>query len=134
MQSSRSILIEADIPNDTWDLQAGLFAEAELVVDADARAISVPASAVSRFAGVEKVWTVVDGVAKQQAVRTGREKDGRVEIVDGLAAGDRVVQSAAEGHDGPVVVIESPPGKMLQAELPETGFHGGSEPAASAPQ
>ena len=84
MQSSRSILIEADVPNPTLELQAGLFAEAELVVDPDAQAIVVPASAVSRFAGVQKVWLVADGVAKQQTVRTGREDDGRVEILDGL--------------------------------------------------
>jgi RND family efflux transporter MFP subunit len=118
VQSSRSILIEADVPNDSLALQAGLFAEAELVVDADARAISVPASAVSRFAGVQKVWLIADGVAKQQAVRTGREKDGRVEIVDGLTPGSCLVEIADEGHDGPVIAVEMPPGEALRAELP----------------
>jgi HlyD family secretion protein len=120
MQSSRSILIEADVPNPSLQLQAGLFAEAEIVIDANSQAIVVPASAVSRFAGVQKVWTVVDGVAKQQTVRTGREDDKRVEIVDGLAAGSVLVLKAAEGQDGPVVAIEQPAGATLQAQLPET--------------
>ena len=120
MQSSRSILIEADVPNPALKLQAGLFAEAELVVDPDAQAIVVPASAVSRFAGVQKVWIVADGVAKQQTVRTGREEAGRVEIVDGLSAGTVLVRNAADGHDGPVVAVQEPPGKTLQAEFPET--------------
>jgi multidrug efflux pump subunit AcrA (membrane-fusion protein) len=115
MQSSRSILIEADVPNAALALQAGLFAEAELVVDADARAISVPASAISRFAGVQKVWVVVDGIAKQQAVRTGREEDGRVEILDGLAAGSLLVRNAEDGHDGPVVALDQPPDNAPRA-------------------
>ncbi|MEX0614037.1 MAG: efflux RND transporter periplasmic adaptor subunit [Pirellulales bacterium] len=121
MQSSRSILVEVDVPNSDLELQAGLFAEAELVADPDAQAIVVPASAVSRFAGVQKVWLVTDGVARQQTVRTGREDVNRVEIVDGLAAGSILVRTAADGHDGPVVAVDRPGGVPLQAQFPETG-------------
>lgn len=106
MQATRSILIEADVPNDSLELQAGLFAEADVVVNPEARAVVLPLSAVSRFAGVQKVWLVEDGVAKQQTIRTGRESDKRVEIVDGLADGAVVVLNANEGHDGPVVPRE----------------------------
>jgi RND family efflux transporter MFP subunit len=119
MQSSRSILIEADVPNPELKLQAGLFAEAELVVDPDAQAVVVPASAVSRFAGVQKVWVVADGVARQQTVRTGRENASRVEIVEGLMAGSVLVRTASDGHDGPVVAVESSPTSTRQANLPE---------------
>ena len=79
----------------------------------------MPASAVSRFAGVQKVWIVVDGVAKQQTVRTGREEASRVEIVDGLTAGSVLVRTAADGHDGPVVAAETTPNATRQANLPE---------------
>jgi membrane fusion protein, multidrug efflux system len=120
MQSSRSILIEADVPNPDLKLQAGLFAEAELVVDPNSQAIVVPVSAVSRFAGVQKVWIVVDGVAKQQTVRTGREDKSRVEIVEGLSPGSQLVLNAAEGHDGPVVAVEPSPSATRQANLPDT--------------
>jgi hypothetical protein len=65
----------------------------------------VPAAAVSRFAGVQKVWLVVDGKARQQTVRTGRETEGKLEILDGLAAGDVIVSDAATGHDGPVIAV-----------------------------
>jgi multidrug efflux pump subunit AcrA (membrane-fusion protein) len=120
MQTSRSILIEADVPNPALDLQAGLFAEAELVVNPDAQAIVVPASAVSRFAGVQKVWIVVDGVARQQTVRTGRQDDRRVEIIEGLAIGAVLVHDAAQGHEGPVVAVEAPADATRQAHIPET--------------
>ena len=120
MQSSRSIVIEADVPNPALDLQAGLFAEAELVVDPDAHAIVVPASAVSRFAGVQKVWVVVDGVAKQQTVLTGRQDERRVEIVNGLSMGTVLVHDAADGQEGPVVAVEASAQSTRQAHIPET--------------
>lgn len=119
MPTSRAILIEADVPNPTLELQAGLFAEAELVVDAEAQAIVIPATAVSHFAGVEKVWVVEEGVARQQTIRTGRERDGEVEVLGGLGAGLLVVRHAAEGHDGPVVAIEQTEEQILQARSPD---------------
>jgi RND family efflux transporter MFP subunit len=104
MQTTRAVRIEADLPNETKALQAGLFAEADIVVDAKAEALAVPASAVTRFAGVQKVWRVADGRASQITVRTGREEHGRIEILSGLAPGDQIVIAADQGHDGPVIV------------------------------
>jgi membrane fusion protein (multidrug efflux system) len=132
LQSSRSILIEADVPNPLLKLQGGLFAEAELVVDPDAKAIVVPSSAVSRFAGVQKVWIVTGGVAKQQTVRTGREETARVEIIDGLSAGSVLVRNAADGHDGPVVAIQEKPGAVLQARSTETSAAGSDKSQSGA--
>jgi RND family efflux transporter MFP subunit len=102
VQSSRSVRIEADVPNENLELQAGLFAEAEITVDATATALAVPASAVSQFAGVQKVWIVRDGRATQTTVRTGRRDKLRIEILDGLPNDANIVESAAEGHEGPV--------------------------------
>ncbi len=120
MPTSRAILIEADVPNPTLELQAGLFAEADLVVDAEAQAIVIPASAVSHFAGVEKVWIVEEGIARQQTIRTGRQRSNQVEVLEGLGAGLLVVRNAADGHDGPVVAIEQSNEEILQARSPES--------------
>jgi multidrug efflux pump subunit AcrA (membrane-fusion protein) len=106
MLASRSVRIEADVPNADLSLQAGLFAEADIVVDPYAETLAIPASAVSRFAGVYKVWLVKDGHARQQTVRIGREADGRIEILEGIAAGDTIVSKADDGHDGPVMAVE----------------------------
>jgi RND family efflux transporter MFP subunit len=114
--TSRSVRIEADVPNPDLVLQAGLFAEADIIVDAAAEALAIPATAVSRFAGVQKVWLVADGAAGQQTVRTGRESHGRIEILAGLVAGNTVVANAAEGHDGPVIAIDKPAAEALQAK------------------
>lgn len=119
MLTSRSVRIEADVANPQLQLQAGLFAQAEIVVDADSQTLAVPAAAVSRFAGVQKVWLVADGKARQQTVRTGREADGKLEILDGLAAGDVIVSDATTGHDGPVVAVDKAPAERLQVKKDE---------------
>lgn len=110
VQSSRSVRIEADVPNPDLALQAGLFGEAEITVDPEATALAVPATAVSQFAGVQKVWKVSDGKSTQTTVHIGRRDNERVEILDGLEAGALIVASAADGHDGPITPLPDPAG------------------------
>jgi len=95
---SRSLLFEARVDNADGRLWAGIFAEAEVIIDSDAETIVVPESALGEFAGVEKVWKVVDGSAREQIVLTGERRDGRVEIVDGLAPGDVILGDADLGR------------------------------------
>jgi RND family efflux transporter MFP subunit len=118
-QTSRAVRLEADVPNNPAKLQAGMFAEADIVVDPEAQALALPASAVTRFAGVQKVWQVVDGQARQVSVRTGREEEGRIEILGGIHAGDQVVATAAEGHDGPVIVSNEAAAKA-ESQVPDS--------------
>jgi len=97
-EMSRSLVFEAQVSNDDGSLRAGLFAEAEVVVDPAAQALVVPQSAIVEFAGVEKVWKLVDGVAQEQPVRTSRRADKTVEIVGGLVAGDTILVDASQGR------------------------------------
>jgi RND family efflux transporter MFP subunit len=117
--TSRSILIEADVPNTEARLQAGLFAEADVVVNAEAQSLTLPSTAVSRFAGVQKVWLVEKGAARQLTVQTGREAGGRIELTGGLKTGDVVVTNAAEGYEGPIVAVDAP-AEPQQATIPVT--------------
>jgi membrane fusion protein (multidrug efflux system) len=119
-QTSRALWIEADVPNPDRKLQAGLFAEAEIVVDPDATALVVPAAAVSEFAGSEKVWLVRDGKAEEVLVRTGRRSERRIEILpapefEPLRFGDLVVSKADDGHAGEVVAVREPSPPAEQA-------------------
>jgi RND family efflux transporter MFP subunit len=104
--NSRTLVIEADVPNPDNRLRAGVFAQADIVVDPAAQALAVPETAVSEFAGVEKVWRVRDGRAAEQRVSTGRREGGLVEILKGLTAGDAVVADAHQRRAGPVTLTE----------------------------
>ena len=105
--SSRSLMIEVDVPNPEFKLRAGLFAEADIIVDPNAKTLAVPRAAVAEFAGVEKVWAIQDGKAVELRVFTGRRDDQYVEIVKGLNAGASCVADARQGKAGPVIVKSS---------------------------
>jgi RND family efflux transporter MFP subunit len=107
--ASRSLAIEADLPNPNGALRAGLFTEGHIVVDTEARTLAVPAGAVSEFAGVEKVWVVRDGQARERAVRTGRRTGSLIEILGGLREGDQVAADAQQGRPGPVTAVPALP-------------------------
>lgn len=89
--ANRTLLVEATIPNDSGRLKPGSFVQASLVTKAGEQAIFVPSSALVVFAGIEKVFLVEEGKSVERLVRSGRRDEGRIEIVEGLKAGDRVV-------------------------------------------
>jgi multidrug efflux pump subunit AcrA (membrane-fusion protein) len=72
-------------------LRPGSFAKAEIVIESGQSVVTVPQDAIVTFAGIEKVLTVAEGTAIEKRVRTGRRIDDRVEIIEGIAAGDEVV-------------------------------------------
>jgi RND family efflux transporter MFP subunit len=96
-QQVRSLIFEADVDNASGRLGVGLFVEGEVEIDSQAQAIIVPRSAVVEFAGTEKVWRVVDGVAREQRIRTVRRRDDWVEVAEGLASGDVILLDASQG-------------------------------------
>jgi RND family efflux transporter MFP subunit len=93
-------------PDVSSRLRRGLFAEGDIIIDADAKALTVPRSAIQEFAGVEKVWRVTGSEAWELTVKTGRRNDQFIEIVSGLDEGDTVVVSGTVKQAGPVEVIK----------------------------
>ncbi len=93
--ASRSLLVEGEAPNERGLLRPGAFVEAVIIVNPEARGISVERNSVMSFAGVERVFVVSDGKLADRVVRTGRLLDGdRVEILSGLEPTDEVVLDA----------------------------------------
>jgi membrane fusion protein (multidrug efflux system) len=103
-EGTRTLAIEAAVPNPDGQLRPGSFARAEIVVD-EATALVVPHSAVIVFAGVEKVMTVEEGAARERRIRTGGRVGDRVEVLDGLTAGTLVITSGGNLADGAPVTI-----------------------------
>src|SRR5262249_32892853 len=90
-EATRTLLLEAEVPNPQSQLRPGAFANAEIVVQPQEKATGVPASAIVTFAGVDKVLVVQDGKSVEKRVNTGRREHDRVEIVTGLERGEQVV-------------------------------------------
>lgn len=90
---SRSFDVEAHIPNSDHRLKHGGFAKAEVIVGSADEALTVPLEAVTRFAGVSKVFKVSEETAKEVEITIGTQGPGWVEVIGGLQAGDVVVTS-----------------------------------------
>ena len=105
--ASRSLLFEAIVDNSDGSLRSGLFATARIVVDENAEAVVIPESALVEFAGAEKVWKVVDGVAEEQPVLTGERRSGQIEVTDGLKPGDVILLEGTKGEVARVNVINN---------------------------
>lgn len=99
---SRSLDFEADLSNPNQSIRAGLFAEAEVVVDPDAEAIAVPITAVDSFAGVQKVWKVISNQAVEQEVLLGAKRNGWCEVTSGIQFGDEILLLASKGKQAKV--------------------------------
>jgi RND family efflux transporter MFP subunit len=127
-EQQRTLLVEAEIPNEQGRLRPGSFAKSEIVAGADDRALLVPASAIVTFAGIEKVMSVADGKAVERRVTTGRRVDGQVEITRGLKPGDPVVVQPGNLVGGQAVTV-------VDGAAPETppGAGGSAGPGAARP-
>jgi RND family efflux transporter MFP subunit len=115
---SRALMFEAQVDNVDQRLRAGLFAEAEVVLNATATATVVPRSALVEFAGVEKVWKISGGRLNEQSVRTGRRSEQYVEILQGLKPGDQVLVEGRTGRTAAFVGTKdgrADPSPLLQS-------------------
>lgn len=94
---SRSLVVEAMVPNRRGELRPGLFATARIELPVGAPLPMAPAGAVRTEAGVSRLFVVADGRAELRFVQLGRTLDGHVEVLRGLKVGDRVVTGAPAG-------------------------------------
>jgi RND family efflux transporter MFP subunit len=117
-EQSRTLMVEAEVRNEDGALRPGAFAKADIVVAGDVRIVTVPATAVLTFAGVEKVLTVDRDRAVEVRVQTGRRQGDRVEILAGLTAGTPVVAEPGGLAGGEQVVVESR--AMTHDQIPMT--------------
>jgi len=88
---TRSVKVRTEVPNLDNRLKPDMFANVEIITDLHSTAISIPQSAVLKD-GEKQVVFVADGSAyKKREVTVGIASNDRVEIIEGLAAGDKVV-------------------------------------------
>jgi len=96
--SSRTFLIKLDLPQ-AERLRAGQFGRASIPVGR-AESIRVPAGSVLQRGQMEMVFVVQDGAARLRLVKTGKRFGDEIEILSGLAPGDRIITT------GPASLID----------------------------
>lgn len=88
---SRTVVVRARVDNPDGRLLPGMFLTVELS-EGERDALVVPEQAIVPEQSRQFVFVVADGDAiERRAVEVGRRHDGMVEVVDGVAEGERVV-------------------------------------------
>jgi RND family efflux transporter MFP subunit len=103
--TNRTLLIEAEVPNQHGRLPTGAFVRAEIITVPAQPVVVIPASSLVTFAGIHKVFTIEKGHAIEKNVETGRRTGERVEIAEGLKPGDPVVMNPGSLVAGQPVTI-----------------------------
>lgn len=89
--SGRSTLLRGRVDNPNARLKPGMFARVKLILAERNNALVVPEEAIVPQKNETIVWKIVDGKAMRSEVKTGLRRNGKVEILHGLQAGDTVV-------------------------------------------
>ncbi len=131
---TRTMRVKARIPNADARLRPGLFARTDLGVAKRSGVVLVPAEAILQRADGEVLFTVgPDDRATRRVVKTGVQRDGRIEIVEGLAADAQVVVAGQAGLvEGAAVERKSAAPSGAPAPQPGASLAGASASAGSA--
>lgn len=108
VSGSRSINVYAVIANPEGVLRSGMFAQGTASLGRIEGALVVPSSAVREEIGQSYVYALVEGRVKKRPVKVGpADPEGRMQVLDGLSPGERIVKnnlgSLREGVEAKVV-------------------------------
>ena len=150
--NGRSVGVRACIDNRRMQLRPGMFARVATVFAQKDKALVIPEEAIVPQGGRQFVIRLIDGpegkVSQRVEVKVGSRSPGKVEIVEGLAAGETVVVAGQQRvqRDGMAVrVIEvggrpggpggpgGPPGAGGPGGPPGAGGPGAGGPGAGGP-
>jgi RND family efflux transporter MFP subunit len=90
-EATRSLLVEADLPNADLTLRPGMYGSVRIGVEKHTGALLVPAAALVREKAAGFLFTLADGKAVRVPVKYGFNDGTNVEILDGIAENARVL-------------------------------------------
>jgi RND family efflux transporter MFP subunit len=93
--ATRMAPIEIEVPNPGFRLKPGMYARVRLLAEHREAILTVPRAAVVDIGGRRGVYLADGDVARFRDVRTGISDDERIEVLEGLEEGARVVTTGA---------------------------------------
>jgi len=102
---TRTVKVRTEVANPDGRLKPDMFANVQIVTALNRTAISIPQSAVLNDDGKSVVFVAEGNGYKKRQVQPGIQNNDRVEIVDGLSAGDKVVVK------GNYLLLQNKPGE-----------------------
>jgi RND family efflux transporter MFP subunit len=110
--ASRTVKVFVEAPNADGALRSGLFVKGEIVTGERADVLTAPRTAILSWDLAQKqavLYALEGETARKRTVTTGATSGDQVEIVSGLAKGDRVVTRGGFNlRDGDAVEVVAP--------------------------
>ncbi len=103
---SRSLIVEAVVPNNDGALRPGLFATARIALGSRRAAVAVPSRAVLSESGTSRVFVINSGRVQERVVTVADHTESEVLIERGVAAGERVATDNLTRLGDGVQVVE----------------------------
>lgn len=93
-EQTRSAKVRIQVTNPGGKLKAGMFAQGEILTGEAANAVMIPAAALyrdDRSARTASVFVLEGGKACRRAVRVGPEQESKIQVIEGLRPGERLI-------------------------------------------
>lgn len=90
---SRTLEIEAEVPNPGGVLRPGFFAKASILTMKETGVTFVPEAAVYSFAGLTKVFVIEGDIARERQVKAGVRDGEMIEVTGDVKPGNTVAAS-----------------------------------------
>lgn len=88
---TRQLDVKALYPNYNGHLMPGRYANVSILLYERDNAIVVPAEAVIKEMGLDKVYAFRNGVAEPLVINSGQRTDSQVEVISGVMPGDTII-------------------------------------------
>jgi membrane fusion protein (multidrug efflux system) len=112
--TTRMLNLRLEVDNEDDTFKPGQFVKVEALVEQRTSQVVVPEEAIILAGGRTWVFVIEDDRAAKRAVEVGQRTPGKVEILEGIATGDRLViggqHRLAEGSRVEIVTDDSAPG------------------------
>ncbi len=108
-ETTRTVLVRARARNPGGRFRPGAFARVTWHAAETPDALLVPAVAVVSNSGEKTLYVASGGRAERRTVVTGQRSAGKVQIVAGLKAGERVIVSGIQSLRPGAAIVDAPP-------------------------
>lgn len=108
-EATRTMLVEAELPNPNLELRPGMYAQIRLGVEEHSDALRIPVGALVMEKANAFAFVVDGGVARKKAIKVGFNDGSLVEVLSGLSGNETlVIPGKASLVDGqPVQIVEA---------------------------
>ena len=105
-----NLTVRLEFPNADGVLRTGMSVVLEMLNDQSGRQLVIPSKALNEQMGEYYVFEQLDSIVRRRQVKVGKNLGGEVVLLEGVAAGERVVTEGIKNlRDSTKVAVQPPP-------------------------